>query len=70
MRDREREADIGRGRSRLPVGSPVWDLIPGPQDHELRINPEPPGCPTIFLFKLLGDSANTPGKFLSKKKKV
>ena len=36
MRDtgRERESrDTGRGRSRLHVGSPMWDLIPGLQDH-------------------------------------
>ena len=35
MRHREREADTGRGRSRLPMGSPMWDSIPGPQDHTL-----------------------------------
>ena len=33
MRDRSR--DTGRGRSRLPTGSPMWDLIPGPRDHTL-----------------------------------
>ena len=27
--------DIGRGRSRLPSGSPMWDSIPGPRDHGL-----------------------------------
>ena len=32
MRDRERGRDIGRGRGRLPVGSPMWDSIPGPRD--------------------------------------
>ena len=35
MRDTERDRDLGRGRSRIPAGSPVWDLIPGPQDHHL-----------------------------------
>ena len=36
MRDTEREArDTGRERSRLHVGSPMWDSIPGPQDHDL-----------------------------------
>ena len=37
MRDtyRERSRDIGRGRSRLYSGSPMWDLIPGFQDHTL-----------------------------------
>ena len=35
MRDTERGRDIGRGRSRLPVGSPMQDSIPGPWDHDL-----------------------------------
>ena len=35
MRDREREADISRERSRLQAGSPMWDSIPGFQDHAL-----------------------------------
>ena len=29
------QADAGRGRSRLPAGSRIWDSIPGPQDHYL-----------------------------------
>ena len=35
MRDRERCRDTGRGRSRLHVGSPMWDSIPGLRDHAL-----------------------------------
>ena len=35
MRDTERDTDIGRGRSRLSEGSPVWDSIPGSRDHDL-----------------------------------
>ena len=37
MRDTQREAsrDIGRWRSRLHAGSPMWDTIPGPWDHAL-----------------------------------
>ena len=31
MRDTERGRDTGRGRSSLPAGSPMWDLIPGPE---------------------------------------
>ena len=31
----ERGGHIGRGRSRLYAGSPMWDLIPGLQDHAL-----------------------------------
>ena len=34
-RERERDRVIGRGRSRLPAGSPTWDSILGPQDHAL-----------------------------------
>ena len=29
MRDTERGRDTGRGRNRLPAGSPIWNLIPG-----------------------------------------
>ena len=32
---RERGRDTGRGRSRLHAGSPMWDSIPGLQDHTL-----------------------------------
>ena len=37
MRDAERERGkhIGRGRSRLPVGTPMEDSILGPRDHDL-----------------------------------
>ena len=37
MRDTERERgrDTGRGRSRLPAGSPTQDSILGLQDHAL-----------------------------------
>ena len=34
-RERERGRDTGRGRSRLHAGSPMWDSIPGLQDHTL-----------------------------------
>ena len=34
-RERERGRDTGRGRSRLHAGSPMWDLIPGLQNHDL-----------------------------------
>ena len=34
-RHTQRGRDIGRGRSRLPLGSLMWDLSPGPQDHTL-----------------------------------
>ena len=36
MRDTERGRDTGRGRSKVPMGSLMWDLIPGPRDHTLR----------------------------------
>ena len=32
----EKGRDIGRGRSRLPVGSLMQDLVPGPWDHNLN----------------------------------
>ena len=35
MRDTERGRDIGRGRSRLPMGSLMQNSIPGPWDHTL-----------------------------------
>ena len=30
-----RDAERGKGRSRVPVGSLMWDLIPGLSDHTL-----------------------------------
>ena len=48
-RHRERGRDIGRGRSRLPMRSPMQDFIPGPRDHDLSQRQhstiEPPRCP-------------------------
>ena len=35
-RHREGGRDIGRGISRLPTGSLMWDSIPGLQDHDLN----------------------------------
>ena len=34
-RHKERGREIGRGRSRLPVGSLMWDSIPESRDHDL-----------------------------------
>ena len=34
-RQRQRGGDIGRWRSRLLKGSPIWDLIPELWDHTL-----------------------------------
>ena len=34
-RERERGRDTGGGRGRLHAGSPMWDSIPGLQDHAL-----------------------------------
>ena len=49
----ERGRDIGRGRSRCPAGSPMWDSISGPWDHILArrqaLNPWAPQGP-LFLF--------------------
>ena len=54
MRDRERGRDTGRGRSRLPVGSPMQDLVPELWDQALSqrqtLNPaEPPRCPYTYV---------------------
>ena len=35
MRDTQRGRDIDRERSRLPMGSPMWDSILGLWDHVL-----------------------------------
>ena len=47
MRDTERGRDGGRGRSRLPAGSPKRDSIPGPRDQALSqrqtLSPSHPG---------------------------
>ena len=54
-RHRERGRDMGRGRSRLPARSLMWDSIPDP-----RITPwaegrcstaEPPKCPFSSLYR-------------------
>ena len=34
-RERKRGRDTGKGKSRLPAGSLMWDPIPGPRDHNL-----------------------------------
>ena len=52
--EREEGRDIGRGRGRLPAGSLMQDLIPGPRDHALSrrqmLPPEPPRGPMGVLF--------------------
>ena len=53
---RERGRDTGRGRSRLPAGSPMRNLIPGPRDHALsrrqmlnhRASQVPPASSSFF----------------------
>ena len=35
QREREREREAGRGKSRLRARSPMWDSIPGFQEHAL-----------------------------------
>ena len=50
---RERERDIGRGRSRLYAGSPTWDSIPGLQDRALGQRQAPNRCATqgsLFFY--------------------
>ena len=57
MRDTEREADTGRRKSRLHVGSPMWDSILGPCDHTLSQSKDTqplshPGIPIVLLMIL------------------
>ena len=51
----ERGRDTGRGRSRLPTGSPTWDSIPGPQGHALNwrqaLNSWAPQATIRLIFK-------------------
>ena len=51
-RDTERDRDIGRGRSSLPVGSLIWDSISGPWDQPWAKSrcstTESPRCPYSF----------------------
>ena len=35
IHETQRGRDTGRGRSRLPARSPMWDSIPGPREHDL-----------------------------------
>ena len=54
MRDRETGRDIGKGRSRLPIGSPMWDSIPGLWDYALSQKQMLNGWPTqASLFMIL-----------------
>ena len=47
----ERGRDRGKGRSRLPAGSPMWDSIPRSWDHDLSqrqmLNQSHPGIPEL-----------------------
>ena len=55
MTDPERQADTGRGRSRLPAGNPMWDWIPGPWGSHpgLKADAQPlshPGVPKELII--------------------
>ena len=71
MRERERGRDTGRGRSRLPAESPMWDSIPDPWIIlEPKADAQPlshPGVPaelikslSCFILDLV--SSHSPGK--------
>ena len=51
-REKERGRDTGRGKSRLHMVSPMWDSIPGLQDHTPDCRwcqtAVPPGLPDIL----------------------
>ena len=46
-RRRERDRDRGKGRSRLHAGSPMWDSIPGLQNHALGQRAQPLSHPDV-----------------------
>ena len=50
MKDTEKQRH--RGRSRLPSGSPTWDLIPGLKAHSAQLLSHP-GAPYFYFFKIL-----------------
>ena len=54
MRDTEKGRDIGRGRSRLPAGSPTWDTIPDKGSQpEPKADAQPlshPGVPQELIL--------------------
>ena len=54
-RHRERVRDTGRERSRLPVGSPMGDSVPGPWDHALSLRQmlKPPRYLAPVVFQVL-----------------
>ena len=54
-RHTERDRDIGRERSRLHAGSPMWHSIPGLQDHALGVKTDAqplshPGVPGSMVL--------------------
>ena len=57
MRDTERGRDVGRGRSRLPAGSLMWDSIPGPWDYaqsqRQMLNHRATWASRVFWFSFL-----------------
>ena len=56
MRERERGRDIGRRRSRLHAGSPMWDLILDSRTHpELKADAPPLSHPGVPLVRILID---------------
>ena len=60
-RHRERDKDIGRGRSRLPTGSLMRGWIPGPQDHDLsqrqrHSTTELSGCPSFQHLTMINST--------------
>ena len=57
MRDTENGREIGRGRSSLSTGNPMWDSDPRtPRLPELKANAQPishPGIPTILFYRVI-----------------
>ena len=68
MRDTERGRDIGRGRSKLPMGSPMWDSIPGPRITTWAkgrcSTTEPPRHPWHFFYSTLTQWSSAGNKWV------
>ena len=69
-RHREKDRDTGRGRNRLPVGSPMQDLIP--ELWDLALEPKADAQPLshhpgVLIFRIfLKNVTNHKGKIIIK----
>ena len=64
MKDTQREKDTGRGRSRLPDRSPMWDSIPEPKADAQSLSH--PGIPDFIIPLKTSDLVAIIGEHLGK----